>query len=525
MNDLVEKAEKAFEESSKDSLADKLVEEVENSDALLFHDDFGDSYVAIHGNGKLVFKLPSKGFQRWLARHVWDELRKAPPREAIKTAIRVLEGKALFDGPCCELHVRLTQFEDAIWYDLGNGTAIQIDTSGWRIIDEPPILFKSFPHQVSQVLPTKNGSLERLCDFFNLEDEKDRLLIQIYTVAAFIPGFPHPILVFYGPQGSGKTTPHRLLKSLIDPSILKTLSAPDKLPEFVQLASHHQFLFLDNLSSLPGWLSDALARACTGDGFSKRELYSNDEDFIYCFQRTIALNGINLVVQKADLLDRSILVGLKHIPKEKRLVEKELLKKFEQEKPAILGAIFDTVPKALSEYPKVSLPEYPRMADFTRWGCAIARALGYQDRDFLSAYLANVTEQNEAALEASPVGTAIIAFIEDNNPWKGTATELLTKLELLSEKLKININSKYWPKDPARLSKKIQLVESNLAEQGIEVIRDDKARPRVIEILKTSKNTDGTDGSVGAKPGVPSKPDGADASDSKSEQSDQGWPK
>lgn len=484
----IKKKEEANNKKNKDSLVLQLVEEIKKEDIIFFHDQFKRGYAALKGDGREILKLRSGLFKQYIAHHIYKKFGKIISADTLTNIIQLLEGKAIFDGEQHELNVRITEHADAIWYDIGNGSAIHIDKSGWRKTKTPPILFKRFPHQLTQVEPAPGGNLEDLSKFINLQDEEEQLLFLIYTVAAFIPNFPHPILVLYGPQGSGKTTPLRLLKSLIDPSVLKTLTAPDALREFVQLASHHYFLFLDNLSDLPDWLSDALARACTGDGFTKRELFSDDDDVIYAFQRPIALNGINLVVEKADLLDRSLLLGLERITKNKRREEKEFWQEFEALKPAILGAIFDAVVLALIQYPNISLTSYPRMADFTRWGCAIARALGYDEQQFLSAYNKNINSQNDAAIEASPIGITLLSIMEDQEEWEGTATDLLIELESRAEKLKVNIKVKEWPKDPSWLTRRIQLIHSNLAEQGLKVIRDDTSRPRRLLIQKVKEN-------------------------------------
>jgi hypothetical protein len=201
------------------------------------------------------------------------------------------------------------------------------------------------------------------------------------------------------------------------------------------------------------------------------------------------LNGINLVVQKADLLDRSILLALERIPKEKRREEQEFWDEFTRLKPFLLGAIFDAISSELREYSSIRLTTRPRMADFARWGCAIAKTLGYSVDDFLSAYNSNISQQNEAALDASPAGSALIEYMRDRDSWEGPASELLTILEKQALELKINIKSRDWPKDPSWLTRKLQLVHSNLAEKGIKVIRDEKARPRRIIIQKTGENT------------------------------------
>ncbi len=480
------------------SLSIKILSSLLERDYLFFHDQHKDAYVSLSGDGREVLKIRSRAFRQWLSRFSWEEFEKIPQSDVIAGVIQTLEGKALFDGQTYQLHVRVTSHENALWYDLANGQAVKIDSSGWQLLDNPPIVFKRFNHQLAQTIPLVGGNLSKLVDFINLASDDEKLLFLIYTVAAFIPNFPHPLLVFYGPQGAGKTTPLKMLKSLVDPSQIKTLTAPDSLREFVQLASHHYFFFLDNLSSLPDWLSDALARAVTGDGFSKRELFTDDDDIIYAFQRGIGLNGINLVIQKADLLDRAVLLGLERIAKESRKEETEIWSTFEQSKPEILGAIFSLVSKALQEYPKVTLTQRPRMADFAHWGCAIARALGKSESDFLRAYYQTINQQNSAAIEASLVGTTLTSLMNYHESWEGTASELLEELEKQAEVLKINYKkSRDWPKDPSHLSRKLQLIHSNLVEQGIKFTRDDKARPRRIIIQKVSESTDtgvGADG-------------------------------
>lgn len=481
------------EENKEKRVALRLVEEVGKSPIVLFHNEKKEAYVALSGDGREILKITSKLFKSWLYKCAWEKQGALPSGDVINNVIQSLIGKALFDGEEHPLHVRIALHNNAIWYDLGDGSVVRIVKEGWAVIEKPPILFSRFAHQKVQVQPKRGGNLNALCEFINLASDEEKLLFLVYAVSAFIPEFPHPLLILYGPQGAGKTTPLKLLRMLVDPSELKTLSAPDNLREFVQTASHHYLFFLDNLSALPGWLSDALARACTGDGFSKRELYSDDDDVIYSFQRAICLNGINLVVQKADLLDRSIILGLERISKDKRREEQEFWKEFENQRPYLLGAIFDTVAKAIEIHPAISLSSYPRMADFTRWGCAITQALGYTQQEFLTAYYHNIDKQNEEAIEASPVGVAVLSFMEDQDNWEGTASDLLSELEKLTIKLKIDTRSRDWPKSAASVSRRIQLIQANLSEKGIIVVRDDKARPRRLTISKHGENIDGSD--------------------------------
>ncbi len=481
------------EEEQKGSFTKQLIENILKSGAVLFRDEYGDGYISPDGTGREVMKLRSRSFKLLVSRYSWKNFDGQPVHtDVISNITQMLEAKALFEGQQYNLYVRVARTNEAVWYDLGNGSVVKIDENGWKIINNPPILFKRFSHQQQQIIPQKGGNVTQLDKFLNINNESEKLLFKTFAISAFIPNFPHPLLVIHGPQGSGKTTPLKLLKSLIDPSGLKTMSEPDNKREFVQLASHHSFIFLDNLSMLQEWLSDSLARASTGDGLSKRELYSDDEDIIYSLQRTVALNGINLVVSKADLLDRSILIGLERISEKDRRLEEEYWAEFEEQKPLILGAIFDCVSKALQEYPNIALTSLPRMADFTKWGCAITRGLGLPESDFLQAYYQKIGQQNDEALQASPVAQTILELMTDRDAWQGTPTELYDELYRIASRLKIDTNSRYWPKDPQWLYKRAQLVHSNLVEEGIRITRDEKSRPRMIYIERV-KNTDATD--------------------------------
>lgn len=91
------------------------------------------------------------------------------------------------------------------------------------------------------------------------------------------------------------------------------------------------------MSTLSDWTRDALCRACSGDGFSKREPYSDDTDFIYSFRHCVLLNGINIAATHSDLLRRAILFNLDEIPPEARKPERQLWAEFERARPHILG--------------------------------------------------------------------------------------------------------------------------------------------------------------------------------------------
>lgn len=307
----------------------------------------------------------------------------------------------------------------------------------------------------------------------------------VFLVSCFISDFPHPVLAIYGQQGSAKSGLCRILKKLIDPSFLETPHFPQDLPGFIQLLDHHWALFFDNISTLPHWMSDTLCKAVTGDGFTKRKLFTNDKDVIYAFMRCIGINGINQVINKPDLLERSILIELSRISEIERKPEKLIWEQFEKKKPAILGGIFNTLVETLRVVPKIRLQKHPRMADFAIWGCAIAQALGESQEAFLSAYANNMNHQNEQILGDSLVATVLRRFIEQKVQWSGTPTELFNTLTNLAQNQGINTDKeKSWPKAAHILVRRLNELKTNLTLDGIEIVTGIRGKQRIISVKK-----------------------------------------
>ncbi|MDD4628261.1 MAG: toprim domain-containing protein [Candidatus Peribacteraceae bacterium] len=477
-----------------ESLADRLLRLVTDENCLLFHDQFKEPHARFRIDDHFeVWKTRSKQFRRWLGQLLWEVEGEAATAETISTVLNVLEAKALFRGQLIVLENRVAWHEGAIWYDIGDRKcrAVRVTPEGWEIVEEPPILFRRFGHQEEQVVPVRGGSLALFLPFVNLADREQDVILLVYLVSCFVPGIPHPIPNLHGSQGSAKTTLARMLRRIVDPSKMEVLSFPSNAREFVQQLSHHYFAFFDNISEISESVSDLLCRAVTGEGVSKRELYTDDEDIIYTFRRCIGLNGINPAAKKPDLLDRSILLKLERIPEEKRREERLVLEEFDAIRPQILGAVFDALSAAMRLRDSVTLSKLPRMADFTRWGCAIAKASGYDQETFLAAYYANIAEQHQEAIAENPVAAALKAFMEGRKEeWMGSMSELLEELRTVAEREKIDTGAKEWPKAANILSRRLTEAKTNLVEIGI-AIRTDKGAQgkRMVLIQRTTKST------------------------------------
>jgi len=320
-----------------------------------------------------------------------------------------------------------------------------------------------------QVSPIDGGELEDFFSLINISDKDSLLLAKVILVSYLIPDIPHPLNSLSGQPGNAKTMCHALEKQLLDPSELSSLALPKGKVEFVQLLYHHYIAPFDNISHLSKEFSDLFCRAITGEGFQKRQLWTDEEDIIFKYRRCVSLNGINTVPIFPDLLDRSILLRLDSIPKKKRRKEAEIWSEFEKIRPGVLGAVFDIVSRAMKIKPTMKLANFERMADFCDWGEAISRAMGYPDFEFIRVYAENQKIQNIEALQIDLVGNTILVLMEEEGEFIGTFSDLLEKLVEIASDQKINIQRKGWPGSPQSLSRKFNEIKLNLEKEGISI--------------------------------------------------------
>ena len=316
---------------------------------------------------------------------------------------------------------------------------------------------------------------------------------KVVLCTCFIPHISHPIVDAHGEKGAGKTFLDLVFRKVVDPSQVPILSFPRDQANLAQQLAHHYCPRYDNVSRIQPWISDVLCRAVSGEGFTKRELYSDDEDIIYKFRRCIGLNGINVAATATDLMDRVILVEMDRIEGTKRKEELRLWDDFERDKPKILGAIFGLVSKAMGIKGSLVISELPRMADFAVWGEAIWRAMGEKYGGFLELYAKNLEAKNQEVVSGTPVAAAIVELMDSKPEWQGPATSLLEALETAAKELKLDTDAKSWPKAPHILTRRLKEVISNLREIGIQITFMVVGKAKVISITKVGKNSGGSE--------------------------------
>lgn len=462
--------------------ADLLIDLAQRG-ALLFHDVEGTGYAKINVKGySETWPVRSSGFRRWLLWSYYKEYRAAPNAEAMTAALGMIEAKAVFEGTEQRVFVRVGHSNDGkLYLDLCDDKwgAIEIDTAGWRVIDSPPIRFIRSRGMLPLPIPQKDGSIEKLRTLINVKADQDFTLIIAWLLAVLRDRGPFPVLVVTGQHGSAKSTLLEILRRLIDPNVAN-LRAPPKDPDDLYItATLSHIVPYDNLSAIPDWLSDALARIATGTAYAKRKLYTDVDEVLLCAEKPIALNGITEIVGAADLGDRSLFIVAQPIDPKKRRPESEIWDRFDREHPAILGALLDAVVHGLRTLPTVTDVEWPRMADFAMWATACEGAYA-KPGTFKTAYAGNRAEAISAMIEGDVVASAVLRL---TLPWSGQLATLLEKLTAVVGD--VQARARFWPKSPRGLGSALRRAAPLLTEQGVTVAPPPpKDKTRTWEISK-----------------------------------------
>jgi hypothetical protein len=477
-----------------------LASEKHNTE-LYFKNQYGEAYAAVRlgrDNHLEIMSLESRKYKHYLARLFRENTGgQIVGKDAINNAINTLSANAVFDGETIPLHLRIawgntknrSTNPGCIYYDMTDDARriVEISKDGKRMINgndaNAPILFRRH-NQTAQVEPDSDYEPDIFDQFLNLTNvkKKHQQLIKVYVVSLLIPEIAHVILNIHGPKGAAKSFLLMLIKILIDPSKPILLTLPKKTEEFIQQVYHNHLSFYDNVKYISQDLSNEICKAITGIGSTKRKLFTDSEDVIYEYKHCLSLNGINIALTESDALDRSLMIELEEIRDEDRKKEEDLLAEFERIRPKVFAYILDVLLKAMQIKTTLHLPMLTRMADFTEWGEAISRAMGYDKMTFIRAFNENRGEQNVVAIEESIVGSLLVKFWNDyiiqNNKESSTLVtspgNLFNQLVAFAENNDININHMHFPKIPSVLVKKLNIIKPNLKEAYGIIVKVDR---------------------------------------------------
>lgn len=415
-----------------------------------------------------VWRVYSSGYEEWLRTAYWRAKETGIPETTMKSALATIAAAGINDGDEVEIHVRAAKDADGYLIDLCDDRwrVMRVTPCGWQALEHSPVYFTRTQSMRPLPEPERGGDIDLLWQHTNIPANR-RLMVLTWLLDSFRPDTPFPALELVGEQGSAKSTTQAVLRSLVDPNKVALRGRPKTVEDIFVAAANNWLVSYENLSGLTAEQQDAFCTLATGGGFASRQLYTNGEEHVMETKRPVVLNGIAVVATRPDLIDRVIHVDLPTIPPEARKDEADTSAAWERDRPQVFGALLDHFAAALRILPSVTLTHKQRMADFERFGEAVARALHFEPGEFQRQYAELVRAGIDRALESNTVAQALDKYFEARiSPWdwQGTAGQLY---DLLNNQIIPDRST--WPRSPKGLADQLRRIAPAYRAKGIEI--------------------------------------------------------
>jgi hypothetical protein len=441
----------------------------------------GETFARARRGAQYVFWLRGEDSLRSkLANQYFHRTGKVPSQNALANAVRVLDGQALEKEPTTVgLRVAPLKTDDAdagMVLDLGDmtGRAVVMRPSGWELVEKSPVLFRRTELTSGLPAPVRGGDLEELRALLNVTDESWPLLVA-WLVATLFSEVAHPILLMRGEQGSGKTTAARTLVSLVDPSEAPMKPSPRE-DGWGPMAQGSYVIGIDNISTIPAWMSDAWCRAVTGDAYVARKLYNDLALTVSRFRRVMVLTSIDPGSMRGDLAERLLTVELESITARRRTTERELDERWKAAHPRILGALLDLVVEVLQVLPEARAlcdeTGRHRLADFSEILTACDLVRGTSSVETYAELNENLASE---VVEGDQWATVLQEFLTRHfteqalagrDPaWVGQSSTLHEVLDQHTPPQR----PKNWPSSPRAVAGRLTRLATVLRSKGFEV--------------------------------------------------------
>lgn len=524
--ELEEQSPKRGKKDPKKILNEIIINEINKHPSnQIFFGDNEQAYLWIadeDGSNRVCKTMGNRGFYKWLLILYWKRTGEVIADRTVKDIDMGLEiiceqvtvEKGL-DPKIPVFYVTGKTDDKTLWYDLGreDWKGIKITEDGWTL-EDLPVGFVRVDGYMEQVIPEIGGNIDDIFKYVYIQDKNDKILFKTDLITAFIPSIEHPISYFTGEKGATKTSNTKFMVDMINPINLITglHNWNDRKVDDISLAlSCYAAIGIDNLSDINGKFADTMCMNVTGGKTQKRSLYTNGDLYEVKLRAKIIANGIPQIgLDRTDLLDRMITYELAEIKEENRIEITELRRRYYEDKPKILGAIFDHIVIALKNYERIKKQKrsLPRLGDFAVWGEVISQSCwNKKEGGFLRIYNEEKNSVSRDAVQNSEIACAIKSLLlgdfqielpdlgkkENGKTWKGTGSELLTTLsDGLKEQGKYP--SADWPKNASILSQELKRVGGDLKSVGISIERKKSNGDKLLVITYRPPVEDQTSG-------------------------------
>ena len=408
--------------------------------------------------------------------------KEMPTTNLLNDAVDLCRNHAMYAGEVRPTAIRVWFQDDSLYVFLADAEhrVIRVDGNGWRVIEghEAPVRFIKVGGLSPLPVPSKAGSLDRLGEVINLTG-RELELVKAFLLGTLLPSGEYPVLVACGEEGSGKSTSLEIIRSIIDPRNVALGVLPKEERDLASRCANSHLLVLDNLSSLPDWMSDRLCQIATGVGFEYRKLYNDFEPAVAKAWSPIILGGIAGFVKRSDLLSRTITVHFSRLQGTTKNRRKEvILGKFRELWPEFLGGLLDLASRALRNRTSIreDAAQWPRLVDFCHWVTASEppEARGA----FLQLIRDQESEARKSMVDDDPLADAIRSYVTRYGAKTMTADEWRKALTEAEAYGRDNPAPEGFPRSAEALAKKLPRIAPSLRAVGITVKQEARVAQR-----------------------------------------------
>jgi len=409
---------------------------------------------------------------------------KVSKKRSLGDVVNLLTSMAI-EGDLVETHSRTASVDNELIYDLGNDeqSFVHVYPNGVQIREETQLYFMR-SNSKRQSLPTLPGDLSLLEEYLTVNGDGFHAII-VWILTAWVPGVPTPVLILKATEGSGKSVQAALLAMLVDPSASQGRSLPRDEERWQNTVHGSKLLFLDNISTIPNWLSDLMCMAVTGHSFQKRKLYTDGDIFEREIQIAIIMTTIELGRLRPDLADRSFILHLPRLDDKQHVAETKIREAFARDLPAIFGGLFTALSMIQAVLPSIRWDGLSRMADFER------NLMAYDAVFHTNAHTYYRNQRNSISdeiVEDDPFASWLVSLLTEKGKFQGIASELFKQLprnkhgDLLDG----------FPRNSRAVSAALNRLDRILERKGIRQRRDGKVITLLSEDPANSSQKEGS---------------------------------